>query len=53
MRQYSRGKPNPCGLKNFICTSPDGHPLDFFMYEGKGGTILEGYNFFLILAAKL
>lgn len=40
MRQYIRGKPNPCGLKNFVCTSRDGLPLDFFMYEGKGDTIL-------------
>lgn len=39
MRQYVRGKPNPCGLKNFVATSPDGLPLDFFLYEGKGDTI--------------
>ncbi|XP_068082624.1 piggyBac transposable element-derived protein 3-like [Anabrus simplex] len=43
-RQYVRGKPNPCGLKNFVCASPDGLPLDFFMYEGKGDTIIEQYD---------
>ncbi|XP_049772913.1 piggyBac transposable element-derived protein 3-like [Schistocerca cancellata] len=45
MRQYIRGKPNPFGLKNFVSTSPDGLPLDFFMYEGKGDSILEGYDY--------
>lgn len=40
MRQVIRGKPNPCGLKNFVACSPDGLPLDFFLYEGKGDTII-------------
>lgn len=30
MRQYVRGKPNPLGIKNFVCCSPDGLPIDFF-----------------------
>lgn len=41
MRQYVRGKPNPVGLKNFVATAPDGLPLDFFLYQGKGDTVLE------------
>lgn len=40
MRQRVKGKPNPCGLKNFVACAPDGLPLDFFLYEGKGDTIL-------------
>lgn len=43
--QYIRGKPNPCGLKNFVCASSDGLPLDFFMYEGKGDKISENYDY--------
>ena len=38
-RQYVKGKPNPCGLKCFIATSPDGLPLDFFVYAGQGDRI--------------
>lgn len=44
MKQYIRGKPNPCGLKMFVCSSPDGLPLDFFIYEGKGDTILDDHS---------
>lgn len=40
MRQHVKGKPNPCGLKNYVACAPDGLPLDFFLYEGKGDTIL-------------
>lgn len=40
MRQHIKGKPNPCGLKNFVACAPDGLPLDFFFYEGKGDSIL-------------
>lgn len=45
MSQYVKGKPNPRGLKNFVCTATDGLPIDFFLYEGKGSTILEGENY--------
>lgn len=38
-RQYVRPKPNPCGLKNFVRALPDGLPLDYFLYEGKGSEI--------------
>lgn len=38
-RQYIRGKPNPCGLKNLVVTDVDGLPLDFFIYQGKGDSI--------------
>lgn len=40
-RQFVKNKPNPVGLKNFVCTSPDGLPLDFFIYEGKGDSVIE------------
>ena len=45
MSQYVKGKPNPRGLKNFVCTASDGLPVDFFLYEGKGSTILEGESY--------
>lgn len=39
-RQFVRNKPNPVGLKNFVMCAPDGLPLDFFIYEGKGNEII-------------
>lgn len=39
-RKFVRGKPNPCGLKNFVVCPSDGLPLDFFLYEGKGDSVL-------------
>lgn len=39
-RQFVKGKPNPCGLKNFVVCSSDGLPLDFFFIPGK-----RGFNF--------
>ena len=45
MRQFVKGKPNPCGLKNFVCTAPDGLPMDFFLYEGKQDSIVNDATF--------
>lgn len=39
-RQFVRGEPNPCGLKNFVGCLLDGLSLDFFLYKGKGDSIL-------------
>lgn len=40
-RQVIKSKPNPCGLKIFVAAAPDGLPLDFFLYNGKGDLIVE------------
>lgn len=39
-RQVIKSKPNPCGVKIFVAAAPDGLPLDFFFYNGKGDPIV-------------
>ncbi|XP_050511228.1 piggyBac transposable element-derived protein 3-like [Diabrotica virgifera virgifera] len=47
-RQVIKTKPNPCGLKNFVVAAPDGLPLDFFFYQGKGDPIVHDERFKLL-----
>lgn len=38
-RQYLPMKPNPFGIKNFVCTTVDGIVLDFDVYYGAGSLL--------------
>lgn len=40
MKQYVwGGEPNPTGLKVFVACSPNGLPLDLYLYEGKNNIL--------------
>ena len=38
-QQYLPIKPNPVGIKNFVCATADGIVLDFEIYQGSDGLI--------------